>query len=43
MIVGQTMRDQQHELTVFRTRLMLAGLRLLDPQRPAARSTRLDS
>ena len=29
MIVGQTMRDQQHELTVFRNRLMLAGLGIL--------------
>jgi penicillin-binding protein 2 len=26
MIVGQTLRDQQHELTVFRNRLMLTGL-----------------
>jgi penicillin-binding protein 2 len=26
VIVGQTLRDQQHELTVFRNRLMLTGL-----------------
>ncbi|HXN16509.1 MAG TPA: penicillin-binding protein 2, partial [Usitatibacter sp.] len=26
MNIGQTLRDQQHELTVFRSRLMLAGL-----------------
>ena len=29
MIVGQTLRDQQRELTVFRSRLMLAGLGIL--------------
>ena len=26
MMVGQALRDQQRELTVFRNRLMLAGL-----------------
>jgi len=29
VIVGQALRDQQHELTVFRNRLMLAGLGIL--------------
>ncbi len=29
MMIGQTLRDQQRELTVFRSRLMLAGLGIL--------------
>jgi penicillin-binding protein 2 len=29
MILGQTLRDQQHELSVFRNRLMLAGVLIL--------------
>ena len=29
MIVGQALRDQQRELTVFRNRLMLAGLAII--------------
>ena len=29
MIVGQALRDQQHELSVFRNRLLLAGLLIL--------------
>jgi penicillin-binding protein 2 len=29
MMVGQALRDQQRELTVFRNRLMLAGLGIL--------------